>query len=157
MSIDRRGEEDTKEGVGCRMKVRVRLGLASCDEERIRAISSSALPRLMRDRPGSNRGSFGSRYGRLADESRHEKYPLSSTSVCDRLRFSPRAKDGNSRSDGGDGVDRISGKTGGEEAISCSGDDAFVARGGGMTFSSPSADEGASEAGMVASEEGSFG
>ena len=73
VSNDRRGEEEIRDGVGCFMKVRFLLGLISWDEDRIRAISSSARPRLIFGRLGSSLGSFGSGHGRVAEESIDEK------------------------------------------------------------------------------------
>lgn len=44
----RRGEDETRWGVGCVKNERPLIGLISWDDERIRAISSSARPRFIR-------------------------------------------------------------------------------------------------------------
>lgn len=57
-SKGRVGEEDGNEDA-TRGRERTLVGLISRDEERMRAISSSARPRLILDRPGSRSGSTG--------------------------------------------------------------------------------------------------
>ena len=72
LSKERSGDDDMSCGVGCFNAARPLLGLASCDEERILAISSSARPRLNRGAARSA-SKVPSPLGRVTDESREEK------------------------------------------------------------------------------------
>lgn len=75
----------------------------SCEDERIRAISSSARPRLILDLSTFNSGSLGFPRGREAEESKEEKYPLSSIAAI--LRFLDlKLLEGSLKSSAGDGV-----------------------------------------------------
>ena len=68
----RSGEEDTSD-CDCFSAARPLLGLRSWDEDRIRAISSSARPRLILGLSAVMSGSAGFAKGRFAEESKEEK------------------------------------------------------------------------------------
>ena len=71
----RRGEDETSGGVDCLIKERFFVGLISWEEERIRAISSSARPRLLLRRSVSlsDTVTFTGNRGLVAEDSRDEK------------------------------------------------------------------------------------
>ena len=158
-SILRAGDEDASCEIGCAVEECPLVGLMSCEEERMRAISSSARPRLGFDLPRSVTASVV--IGLVVDEPREEKYPLSSMEANLVLLDLGLWMEGSGTSCIG-GCDRS--KSNGEWAIG--GDEWTSRRGedkgacevdGGIvaTHSCSSSCKGKSDAGIVASEDGS--
>lgn len=155
----RAGDDDTSCRIGCDVEECPFRGLMSFDEERIRAISSSARPRRGLDLPRSMTASVV--LGLVVDEPREEKYPLSSMEANLVLLDRELWTEGSGISCmGGCEKSKSNGEwtIGGDDWRSRRGEDKGACEvGGGIAAieSCSSSCEGKSDAGIVASEDGS--